>query len=121
MSPWKAAGLGAIALVALLLGSTWHVAESMDAHAQEGEIVALYPGCNPVAITFPDGTAIATIATAVSPPEILIAIWRFQNAAGMWQGYSPQFPEASDLTEMDFLDVGFLCVNAAGTFTRPLI
>lgn len=121
MSPWKVVGLGAIALVAVSLASTWQVADSINAHAQDVELVPLYPGCNPVAITYPDGTAIQTIADAVSPPEILIAIWEFDNAAGIWRGYSPQFPDVSDLTNMDFLDVAFICVDASGTFTRPLI
>jgi hypothetical protein len=106
-----------IALTALLLTSTWDVSDRADAQTQE--VIALVTGCNPVAITYPDNTPIATIADAVSPPGILISIWEFDM--GTWLGYSPQFPEVSDLTQKDFLDVAFLCVSASGTFTRPEI
>lgn len=124
MSPRKVVGLGAIALVALLFASTWDVTHSIHGQAQEPtmESVALTAGCNPVAITYPDNTPIATIAGAVSPSEILIAIWKFENARAVWSGFSPSAPaEVNDLTEMDRLDVGFLCVDAPGTFTRPEI
>ena len=84
------------------------------------EAVALIAGCNPVAWTGSDGTPIATIAGAVSPSGILVALWNL-SLAGVWQGYSPQFPEASDLQSVDRLGVVFVCDNAAGTFSRPVI
>jgi hypothetical protein len=83
------------------------------------ETLPLIAGCNPVAWTGSDNTPIATIAGAVSPPGILVALWEFE--AGVWLGYSPQFPDVSDLTEKDRLDVVFVCVSAAGTFSRPVI
>jgi CSLREA domain-containing protein len=83
------------------------------------ETVALVAGCNPVAWTGTNATPIATIAGAVSPAGILVAIWQFEG--GVWLGYSPQFPDVSDLTAMDRLDVAFVCVSAAGTFSRPII
>ena len=75
--------------------------------------------CNPVVNTYPDGTAIDTIAAAVSPPGILVALWQFEG--GIWLGYPPRFPEVNDLTSMDLLDVVFACVSAAGSFSRPVI
>jgi hypothetical protein len=36
-------------------------------------------------------------------------------------GYSPQYPQASNLAVTGFLDVVFLCVDAAGTFVRPVV
>jgi len=84
--------------------------------------VALAGGtCNPVASTYPDDTAIATIANAVSPSGILISIWWFDTATGRWLGYSPQFPAASDLTQVDRLEAIFICVSSAGTWSRPQI
>jgi len=74
--------------------------------------------CNPVAETYPDNTAIAIIAGAVTPPEALEALWQFEG--GVWTGWSPEFPAASDLTHMDFLDVVFICVEGDATFTRPV-
>ena len=83
------------------------------------ETVALVAGCNPVAWTGTNATPIANIAGATAPAGILVAIWQFEG--GVWLGYSPQFPDVSDLTAMDRLDVAFVCVSAAGTFSRPII
>jgi CSLREA domain-containing protein len=83
------------------------------------EALPLIAGCNPVAWTGSDNTPIATIASAVSPSDILVALWEFEG--GAWLGYSPQFPEVSDLTKKDRLDVVFICDSAAGTFSRPVI
>jgi YVTN family beta-propeller protein len=89
----------------------------------ETEDVPLQGGvCNPVATTYPDNTPIGTIADAVAPIAMLDSLWEFEG--GVWMGWSPEFPEASDLTEKDFLDVVFICVGGSGpdaaTFTRPL-
>ena len=83
------------------------------------ETLPLIAGCNPLAWTGTDNTPIATIAGAVSPAGILVALWQFNN--GTWLGYSPQFPEVSDLQQMNRLDVVFVCVSATGTFSRPVI
>ena len=86
------------------------------------ESVTLLGGaCSPVISTYPDGTAVTTIAGAVSPAGILISIWQFIPGSGGWQGYSPQFPQASDLTVVDRLDVIFICVSSAGSWSRPII
>jgi parallel beta-helix repeat protein len=83
------------------------------------ETLPLIAGCNPVAWTGSDATPIDTIASAVAPSGILVALWEFE--AGTWLGYSPQFPEVSDLTQKNRLDVVFICTSAGGTFSRPLI
>ena len=83
------------------------------------ETLALIAGCNPLAWTGGNGTPTANIASAVSPSEILVALWQFEG--GVWLGYSPQFPEVSDLTQVDRLDVVFVCVSATGAFSRPII
>lgn len=79
--------------------------------------------CTPVAATYPDATPIATIAGAVTPPGVLESLWEFDGIT--WLGYSPQFPAASNLTQMDRLDVVFICIGGsgpgAGTFSRPVI
>jgi len=85
------------------------------------ESVALAAGCNPVASTYPDNTAIATIGGAVSPSTNLISIWWLDAAAGRWLGYSPQFVAESDLTLVDRLEAIFICVSGASTWSRPLI
>ena len=73
-------------------------------------------GCNPIAATWPDATAIATVAGAVAPAEALDAIWKFDPASSTWKGYSPTAPAAvNDLASVDRLDAIFVCVNAAAT------
>jgi hypothetical protein len=85
----------------------------------QAQSVDLAAVCNPIASTYPDGTTVQTLAAAISPPDILSAMWAFQG--GLWLGYSPAYPEASNLATRDFLDVVFLCVDAPGTFVRPLV
>ena len=82
------------------------------------EAVALVAGCNPVTTTFRDDTAIQVVASSVEQ-GILSSLWAFQ--AGNWLGYSPQFPEVSDLAETDFLNVVFICVGGPGSFVRPTV
>jgi len=84
------------------------------------EWVALQCGtCNAVTATYPDSTPVGIIAGAVAPPETLRRLWEFEG--GTWRGWSAAFPQASDLTEVDRLDVVFVCVDGAATFTRPVI
>ncbi len=83
------------------------------------EAIGLAGGCNPLASTYPDDTPIQTIAGGVGPEGILTALWQYQ--AGTWLAYSPQFPDVSDLTEMDRLDVVFICVSRPGDFVRPIV
>jgi hypothetical protein len=83
------------------------------------EAVELAAGCNPVANTYPDATPIGTIAAAVGPAGNLNALWQFES--GIWLGYSPAYPEVSDLTMSDLLDVVFMCVAGPGSFGRPII
>jgi hypothetical protein len=83
------------------------------------EAVDLFPGCNPVASTYPDGSDVQTLAAAVSPFESLTSIWKL--VAGRWSAYSPESAEASDLKVTEFLDVVFLCAVTPGTFVRPLV
>jgi hypothetical protein len=83
------------------------------------EAVDLAAGCNPVASTYPDATPIGTIAAAVGPAGNLNALWEFEG--GVWLGYSPAYPEVSDLTASDLLDVVFICVTGPGSFGRPIV
>jgi hypothetical protein len=110
-----------VALMAALLSAVLLSSHGGSVAAQETVYVPLLPGCNAVSSTYPDGTPIATIAGAVSPPEALRTIWQFEAGAGVWLGYSPQFPEASDLTQVDLLDVVWICVRTAATWERPVI
>lgn len=107
------------ALIAALLSAVLLWSHGGLVAAQETEPVDLVAGCNPVTTTYADSTPIATIAGAVTPAGVLQSIWQLE--AGIWTGYSAQFPAASDLAEVDRLDVVFICVSAAGSFERLVI
>jgi hypothetical protein len=86
------------------------------------ESVALAGGtCNPVASTYPDDTAIATIAGAVAPSSILTAIWWYDAFGRTWYGYAPGASYASNLSQLDRLDAFSICVSSAGAWSRPEI
>jgi YVTN family beta-propeller protein len=104
---------------------TISVIQDMPPPAPPGrEEVALQGGtCVPVASTYPDATPVAIIAGAVTPFNLLTGLWEYDGVT--WLGYAPLFPQASNLTQMNRLDVVFICVAGSGpgaaTFSRPLI
>ena len=81
------------------------------------EVQPLLPGCNLVTSTYADGAGVETIAAAVAPSGILRSLWGFQE--GGWLGYSPRYPEISDLVETAFAQTLFICASAPGEFLRP--
>jgi hypothetical protein len=81
------------------------------------EVQPLLPGCNPVTSTYADDTGVETIAAAVAPSGILRSLWSFR--AGAWLGYSPRYPEVSNLVETDFTQALFICVSTPSDFLRP--
>ncbi len=94
----------------------------LAAHAQPVATIALlepgaakelYPGCNAVAVTFPDGTTSQTVANAVSPPGSLQAIWSYNTAQQRFTAYSAAAPQASDLLSVNLLDAVWICVAGA--------
>ena len=85
------------------------------------EQVALYAVCNNVSVTWPTGTGIATVVNAIAPAGSLAAIWRFNNAAQSYAGYSPTPGAPNDLNTVNRAEPVFICMNVGGTFTRPLI
>jgi hypothetical protein len=84
------------------------------------EDVALLTGCNPIVVTYADNMPSVFIAGAVFPEWILQVIWKHDPAWGRWQGYSPRFPQVSDLGQTDFLDAISICASGPGGFARPL-
>jgi hypothetical protein len=86
------------------------------------ETLDLVEGCNPFAATWPDGTAIDTVAGGVTPADALSAIWKFDPASKSWMGYSPAAPaDVNNLASVDRLDAIFICVSAAAKVARPVI
>ncbi len=91
------------------------------AQPQQTETVELFPVCNNVTLTWPSGTPMTEVAAAITPVSNLRAIWRFNNTQQRFEGFSPQFPEQSDLRTANRLDAVFICMSGPGTLTRPLI
>lgn len=81
----------------------------------------LFPGCNNLALTFPVGTPLRTVAQSVSAGAQLLSIFRLNNQTGRFTGFSPTVPEfANDYTMVTTrLETVFICVRAAGTLTQP--
>ena len=77
---------------------------------EPGGAVQLYSGCNPVALTFPEGTTSQAVVQAVSPAGVVQAMWSFNTALNRFEGFSPAAPQASDLLTADYLDAVWLCV-----------
>lgn len=85
------------------------------------EDISLVAACNPLVSTWPDDTGIETIAEAVAPAEALDGLWALDFETGVFEGFSPAAPEASDLQSIDRLEAFFACTNAVSTITRPVI
>jgi len=79
----------------------------------------LYPGCNNIALTFPDGTASETVVQAVTPAGSLDSMWRYDAAQKKFEGFSPAAPQASDLLTVNFLDAVWICVAASAEGPSP--
>jgi hypothetical protein len=84
--------------------------------------VNLAVGFNPVVLTFPNDTSIATVASGIAPASALDSIWKYVPAEGRWMGYSPAVPvEVNDLQTVKRLDPVFIFVKEAATITMPQI
>lgn len=75
--------------------------------------VQLYPGCNNIALSFPDGTSSETVVQAVTPPGVVQTMWRHNAALNNFEGFSPAAPQASDLLTVNLWDAVWLCVAGA--------
>ena len=107
-------GLTLVAAFSALYGSLLHAQPVGSITLPDpGGTVQLYPGCNNISLTFPDGTASETVVEAVTPSGALQAIWHHNAAQNRFEGFSPTAPQASDLLAVDFLDAVWLCVTGA--------
>lgn len=83
------------------------------------DTLLLVAGCNFTTNTIPGSTDVRTVAAAVSPPGILDSLWR--SGPEGWFGFSPRYPGASDLGELEFAQTLFVCVSGPGRFLRPIV
>jgi hypothetical protein len=101
------------ALLAVHWSSAWAQPAATITLPPPGTTKQLYVGCNNIALTFPDGTASATVTQAVTPAGTLQAMWRHNAPLNKFEGFSPTAPQASDLLTVNFLDAVWLCLGAA--------
>lgn len=76
-----------------------------------GGVKQLYPGCNNITLTFPDGTASETVVQVVSPAGAAESMWWHDASQNRFVGFSPMAPQASDLLTVNFLDAVWLCIG----------
>jgi hypothetical protein len=76
--------------------------------------------CNPVGLSYADGTSITAVAADVQPAGAVTAIWMFLPVEARWLGYQAGVPaEQSDLQTVDRLDPVFICVTQNATINMP--
>ena len=93
---------------------------NLNARARgELETVQLFRGCNNIAVTWPNGTAIATFANAINPPQAVIAVWRYDNRQKRFSAYSPSPDALNDLTAVNRNEVLYVCLDSPGVIRRP--
>jgi hypothetical protein len=110
-------GLFVVAVLAVLLVGRWSSVGAQPVAGIKlpapGATKQLYPGCNNIALTFPNGTASGMVVQAVTPAGAVEAMWRHNASLNMFEGFSPIAPQASDLLNVGFLDAVWLCVRPA--------
>jgi hypothetical protein len=100
--------------VALLAGSRASVLAQPVASIAlppPGSAQQLYPACNNISLTFPNGTPSQTVVQAVTPAGTVETLWRFNGPLNKFEGFSPAYPQASDLISVNFLDAVWLCMT----------
>jgi hypothetical protein len=80
-----------------------------------GVVKQLYPGCNNISLTFPDGTASQAVVQAVTPPGSVESMWRHNAVQNRFEGFSPQYPQVSDLLTVNFLDAVWFCMTTGAS------
>ncbi|MGE0538621.1 MAG: collagen binding domain-containing protein [Dehalococcoidia bacterium] len=86
------------------------------------EAVPLTTGCTNVALTWPVGTAMTTVAAGVTPAGVLESIFKLDAATGRFRGFSPSAPAfANDYNQVEAsLEAVFICMRSPGTLNRPV-
>lgn len=95
---------------------------SVTVSGQMVEVVSLPAGCSNQALTWPVGTPLGTVVNAVSPPGVVLSIFKLDPIQQRFRGFSPTAPSfANDYTMVESrLEAVFFCLSAPGTLSRPL-
>ena len=100
----------AVGVLAGLGSAVWAQPVASIALPSPRGTVQLYPGCNNIALSFPDGTASETVVQAVTPAGTVEAVWRHNAALARFEGFNPAFPSVSDLLTVNLWDAVWLCI-----------
>jgi hypothetical protein len=132
--PMKAkgfAGLTAMLVVlVVLLVARWPATQAQSVASitlpEPGSTKLLYPGCNNITLTFPEGTSSTTVVEAVTPRGGVNTMWRYSAAERRWDGFSSPATGAKDLLTVGFLDAVWLCIagqpaTPTATATAPSV
>lgn len=122
MNRWTLAVIVVGLAVAVLAGqrsSVWAQPVASIALPPPRGPVQLYPGCNNIALSFPDGTTSQTVVGAVTPAGVVEAMWRHNAAQNRFEGFSPAAPQASDLLTVNLWDAVWLCVGGIAPPAGP--
>lgn len=84
--------------------------------SEGAKVVRLTRGCTLLTSSYPNSTPAEALASAVSPAHILVSLWK-PKAVG-WAGYSPSYPQVSDLFRQDYGEDLFICASGEGEFAR---
>ena len=103
----------AMVLLAGSRASVWAQPVASIALPAPGSTEQLYAGCNNISLTFPDATPSQTVVQAVTPAGTVETLWRFNGPLNKFEGFSPVYPQASDLVSVNFLDAVWLCMAEA--------
>lgn len=117
------------ATLSLLVAGLWQTRSSAQEQTPTPittclETITVTAPLQNVAITWPAGTPVSTIAAAVTPAANLEAIWRLDNAQQKYYGYSPS-PAAAAAMANDYtavimtLEPVWFVLRGNATLTRP--
>jgi hypothetical protein len=107
------------ALLAIVLAALFTIDAAQTA-AAAGDVVRLPAGCTAVALTWPAGTPLTTVAAAITPRTGLVSIWRSDPARGTPAGFAPGIGARADYAAVRARgERAVICMKVVGALTRP--
>jgi hypothetical protein len=84
------------------------------------EAIPLFGSCQFEAWTGAEGTVPQELSELVGPEGNLRALWAMQPPP-QGRGFSPEFPEVSDMEPVGLLDILAICTSGPGNYVRPIV
>jgi hypothetical protein len=109
---------GVFQVVAVLTSTTWQ-ATSQPQPLIIGEATTLPPGCTTLPTAFTLDLPVEAIARAIDPPQALVGLWQPSLLFGVYAGYQPRFPVASNLRVINRLYPLTICLDLDARVILP--